>query len=152
MERKKQEGLLLMTVHQSTRAFRLRGVPRLCHQRKEVLRFITWVGSTDGKSTLIGRLLHDPSRSSTTRSARSSETTRRHGTRGGGASTRTLVDGLQAEREQGITIDVAYRFFSTRAALVHRRRHPGHVQYTAHGDRRLRPPRSPCCSSTRARA
>ena len=97
------------------------------HQAKSLLRFITCGSVDDGKSTLIGRLLYDSKipvrRSSSTALAR--RTARRWAPRARELDFALLVDGLQAEREQGITIDVAYRFFSTDPAQVHRRRHAG---------------------------
>src|SRR5487761_2098407 len=96
----------------------------------EVLRFITCGSVDDGKSTLIGRLLFE-SKSIFDDQLKSLESdSRQYGTQGEKLDLALLVDGLQAEREQGITIDVAYRFFAT-----DRRRYivadtPGHEQYT----------------------
>ena len=97
---------------------------------KEVLRFITCGSVDDGKSSLIGRLLHDTKQVFTDQLASLRQQSRRYGTRGAEVDLALLVDGLQAEREQGITIDVAYRFFSTptRAFIVADT--PGHEQYT----------------------
>jgi bifunctional enzyme CysN/CysC len=103
----------------------------LAHQRnKETLRFITCGSVDDGKSTLIGRLLHD-SKNIFDDQLKALETdSKQYGTQNEKIDYALLVDGLQAEREQGITIDVAYRFFAT-----DRRRYivadtPGHEQYT----------------------
>ena len=97
---------------------------------KDLLRFITCGSVDDGKSTLIGRLLHDSKlifEDQLTALVRDSE---RHGTTGGDIDFALLVDGLQAEREQGITIDVAYRFFSTPKRSFIVADTPGHEQYT----------------------
>jgi len=94
------------------------------------LRFITCGSVDDGKSTLIGRLLHDTRQASDDQMAALARDSAKHGTQGEALDFALLVDGLAAEREQGITIDVAYRYFSTA------RRHfivadcPGHEQYT----------------------
>ena len=118
-----------MTVHQSTRAFGYEAF-LAAHQRKEVLRFITCGSVDDGKSTLIGRLLHDTKQIFDDQVSALERDSRRHGTRGGEIDLALLVDGLQAEREQGITIDVAYRFFSTERRSFIVADTPGHVQYT----------------------
>ncbi|KMO34794.1 sulfate adenylyltransferase [Methylobacterium variabile] len=118
-----------MTVHQSTRAFGYEAF-LAAHQRKEVLRFITCGSVDDGKSTLIGRLLHDTKQIFDDQVSALERDSRRHGTRGGELDLALLVDGLQAEREQGITIDVAYRFFSTERRSFIVADTPGHVQYT----------------------
>jgi bifunctional enzyme CysN/CysC len=95
-----------------------------------LLRFITCGSVDDGKSTLIGRLLHDSKLILEDQLATLAADSRRHGTAGADIDFALLVDGLQAEREQGITIDVAYRFFATprRAFIVADT--PGHEQYT----------------------
>src|SRR5690606_13109016 len=82
------------------------------HEQKELLRFLTCGSVDDGKSTLIGRLLHDSKMiyEDQLESVRSDSS--KHGTTGEKLDLALLVDGLQAEREQGITIDVAYRYFS----------------------------------------
>ncbi|HZH43706.1 MAG TPA: sulfate adenylyltransferase subunit CysN [Lysobacter sp.] len=100
------------------------------HERRERLRFITCGSVDDGKSTLIGRLLHDSRRLFDDQLAALERDSRRHGTQGDNIDYALLVDGLEAEREQGITIDVAYRFFHTdrRAFIV--ADCPGHEQYT----------------------
>ena len=95
-----------------------------------VLRFITCGSVDDGKSTLIGRLLHE-SRAVFEDQRRALEAdSRRFGTQGDRVDFALLVDGLQAEREQGITIDVAYRFFATPARRFIVADTPGHEQYT----------------------
>ena len=97
---------------------------------KATLRFITCGSVDDGKSTLIGRLLHESKNIFDDQLQALGSDSRRHGTQGERIDYALLVDGLQAEREQGITIDVAYRFFAT----AHRRfvvaDTPGHAQYT----------------------
>ncbi|MCG6205016.1 adenylyl-sulfate kinase [Rhodopseudomonas sp. HC1] len=97
---------------------------------KDLLRFITCGSVDDGKSTMIGRMLHDSKliREDTFRAL--ADDSRRYGTNGGDVDLALMVDGLQAEREQGITLDVAYCFFSTprRAFIVADT--PGHEQYT----------------------
>jgi len=97
---------------------------------RELLRFLTCGSVDDGKSTLIGRLLHDSERiyDDHLRAVRSAS--RKHGTTGGDLDLALLVDGLQAEREQGITIDVAYRYFSTPQRKFIIADTPGHEQYT----------------------
>jgi bifunctional enzyme CysN/CysC len=99
-------------------------------QQKTLLRFIACGSVDDGKSTLIGRLLYE-SRSLLEDQLETLATdSRRVGTRGGELDFALLVDGLSAEREQGITIDVAYRFFSTRTRKFIVADTPGHEQYT----------------------
>ena len=100
------------------------------HERKGILRFLTCGSVDDGKSTLIGRLLHDSEliyEDQLDAIRRDSKTT---GTQRGGVDLALLVDGLQAEREQGITIDVAYRYFSTAKRKFIIADTPGHEQYT----------------------
>src|ERR1700704_6715569 len=96
----------------------------------DILRFITCGSVDDGKSTLIGRLLHDSKLIFEDQLAALAKDSERHGTTGTDIDFALLVDGLQAEREQGITIDVAYRFFNTphRSFIVADT--PGHEQYT----------------------
>ncbi len=96
----------------------------------DLLRFITAGSVDDGKSTLIGRLLHDSRILYDDQLRALAEDSRRHGTAGEAIDFALLVDGLEAEREQGITIDVAYRFFTTgrRAFIVADT--PGHEHYT----------------------
>jgi len=100
------------------------------HERKQLLRFITCGSVDDGKSTLIGRLLHDTKRLLDDQLASLEADSRRHGTQGERIDFALLVDGLQAEREQGITIDVAYRFFDTERRKFIVADCPGHEQYT----------------------
>ena len=97
---------------------------------KGLLRFLTCGSVDDGKSTLTGRLLYDSKRISEDQLASIARDSSRYGTLGGETDLALLVDGLQAEREQGITIDVAYRYFATprRAFIVADT--PGHEQYT----------------------
>lgn len=82
-------------------------------QHKSLLRFLTCGSVDDGKSTLIGRLLHDTRQIYEDQLSSLQSDSKRHGTQGEKLDLALLVDGLQAEREQGITIDVAYRYFST---------------------------------------
>ena len=100
------------------------------HRAKDVLRFITCGSVDDGKSTLIGRLLHDTKQLFDDQLAALKRDSRKHGTQGGNIDFALLVDGLSAEREQGITIDVAYRFFSTDKRTFIVADTPGHEQYT----------------------
>ncbi|SDM13926.1 bifunctional enzyme CysN/CysC [Lentzea albidocapillata subsp. violacea] len=96
----------------------------------ELLRFITCGSVDDGKSTLIGRLLYESKLLYADHLAALEADSRRVGTRGGELDFALLVDGLAAEREQGITIDVAYRFFATEARRFIVADTPGHEQYT----------------------
>jgi bifunctional enzyme CysN/CysC len=100
------------------------------HQHKSLLRFITCGSVDDGKSTLIGRLLFDSKMLFEDQLAAVEADSRRWGTQGGDIDFALLVDGLAAEREQGITIDVAYRFFSTDKRKFIVADTPGHEQYT----------------------
>src|SRR5213076_2037032 len=100
------------------------------HETKDLLRFITCGSVDDGKSTLIGRLLHDTRLLFDDQLAALAADSRRHGTQGGDIDFALLVDGLAAEREQGITIDVAYRFFGTEKRKFIVADTPGHEQYT----------------------
>ena len=100
------------------------------HETKGLLRFITCGSVDDGKSTLIGRLLHDTRRLLDDQLAALEADSQRHGTQGDGIDFALLVDGLAAEREQGITIDVAYRYFDTDARKFIVADCPGHEQYT----------------------
>jgi len=100
------------------------------HQHKTMLRFITCGSVDDGKSTLIGRLLYDSRMIFEDQLAALEEDSRRVGTQGKDIDFALLVDGLAAEREQGITIDVAYRFFSTEKRKFIVADTPGHEQYT----------------------
>ena len=100
------------------------------HERKELLRFITCGSVDDGKSTLIGRLLYDSKMLFEDTIASMEADSRKWGTQGDNIDFALLVDGLAAEREQGITIDVAYRFFSTERRKFIVADTPGHEQYT----------------------
>ena len=102
----------------------------LQHQHKSLLRFITCGSVDDGKSTLIGRLLYDSKMIFEDQLAALEADSKRVGTQGGEIDFALLVDGLAAEREQGITIDVAYRFFSTDRRKFIVADTPGHEQYT----------------------
>jgi len=100
------------------------------HQKKSLLRFITCGSVDDGKSTLIGRLLYDSKLIFEDQLAALEADSKKVGTQGGEIDFALLVDGLAAEREQGITIDVAYRFFSTDKRKFIVADTPGHEQYT----------------------
>jgi len=102
----------------------------VAHQHKSLLRFITCGSVDDGKSTLIGRLLYDSRMIFEDQMAALEADSRRVGTQGDQIDFALLVDGLAAEREQGITIDVAYRFFSTDKRKFIVADTPGHEQYT----------------------
>jgi bifunctional enzyme CysN/CysC len=97
---------------------------------KELLRFITCGSVDDGKSTLIGRLLYDTKQIFYDQLSALEADSRKHGTQGEGIDFALLVDGLSAEREQGITIDVAYRFFASEKRKFIVADTPGHEQYT----------------------
>ena len=99
-------------------------------QHKSLLRFITCGSVDDGKSTLIGRLLFETKLIFDDQMAKLEADSKKHGTQGGEVDFALLVDGLAAEREQGITIDVAYRFFSTERRKFIVADTPGHEQYT----------------------
>lgn len=100
------------------------------HEQKELLRLLTCGSVDDGKSTLIGRLLHDSRMIYEDQLAELSKDSVKSGTAGAEVDLALLVDGLQAEREQGITIDVAYRYFSTAERKFIIADTPGHEQYT----------------------
>lgn len=100
------------------------------HERKSLLRFITCGSVDDGKSTLIGRLLYDSKMIFEDQLAALQADSKRVGTQGQAIDFALLVDGLAAEREQGITIDVAYRFFATEKRKFIVADTPGHEQYT----------------------
>jgi bifunctional enzyme CysN/CysC len=100
------------------------------HERKELLRFLTCGSVDDGKSTLIGRLLHDSKMIYEDHLSAIRKDSLKVGTTGDDLDLALLVDGLQAEREQGITIDVAYRYFSTAKRKFIIADTPGHEQYT----------------------
>ena len=108
------------------------GVEAYLHaqQHKSLLRFLTCGSVDDGKSTLIGRLLHDTRQIYEDQLSSLHTDSKRHGTQGEKLDLALLVDGLQAEREQGITIDVAYRYFSTEKRKFIIADTPGHEQYT----------------------
>src|SRR6476620_702355 len=103
-------------------------VENISFDQSELLRFITAGSVDDGKSTLIGRLLHDSKAIFEDQLSAVERTTRRRGMEGVDLS--LLTDGLQAEREQGITIDVAYRYFATPKRKFIIADTPGHEQYT----------------------
>lgn len=100
------------------------------HERKSLLRFLTCGSVDDGKSTLIGRLLYDTQLLMEDQLSALAADSRRHGTTGDDLDFALLVDGLASEREQGITIDVAYRFFATEQRKFIVADTPGHEQYT----------------------
>ncbi len=100
------------------------------HEQKSLLRFITCGSVDDGKSTLIGRLLYESKMIFEDQLAALEADSKKVGTQGGELDFALLVDGLAAEREQGITIDVAYRFFSTDRRKFIVADTPGHEQYT----------------------
>src|SRR6476620_3192321 len=100
------------------------------HEHKSLLRFITCVSVDDGKSTLIGRLLHESELLLADQLATLHADSRREGTQGGELDFALLLDGLSAEREQGITSDVAHRYFETDARKFILADTPGHEQYT----------------------
>lgn len=100
------------------------------HEQKDLLRFLTCGNVDDGKSTLIGRLLHDSKMIYEDQLEAVRRDSKKVGTQGEKVDLALLVDGLQAEREQGITIDVAYRYFSTEKRKFIIADTPGHEQYT----------------------
>ncbi|MFT7623729.1 MAG: bifunctional enzyme CysN/CysC, partial [Myxococcota bacterium] len=100
------------------------------HERKELLRFLTCGSVDDGKSTLIGRLLYDSKMIYEDQLAAVKDASIKHGTTDTDFDPALLTDGLKAEREQGITIDVAYRYFSTARRKFIIADTPGHEQYT----------------------
>ena len=99
-------------------------------EKKTLLRFLTCGSVDDGKSTLIGRLLYDTKLIFEDQLATLERDSKKHGTDGDNIDFALLVDGLEAEREQGITIDVAYRFFATPKRKFIVADTPGHIQYT----------------------
>jgi bifunctional enzyme CysN/CysC len=105
-------------------------VARPATQEKALLRFITCGSVDDGKSTLIGRLLYDSSMVADDQLEALGRDSKKFGTQGGALDFALLVDGLAAEREQGITIDVAYRYFKTDRRSFIVADTPGHEQYT----------------------
>ena len=102
------------------------------HENKDLLRFLTCGNVDDGKSTLIGRLLYDSKLIYEDQLQAVTRDSKKVGTTGDAPDLALLVDGLQAEREQGITIDVAYRYFSTEKRKFIIADTPGHEQYTRH--------------------
>jgi len=100
------------------------------HEHKSLLRFITCGSVDDGKSTLIGRLLYESKTLFEDQLDTVTQESKKWGTQGKNIDFALLVDGLAAEREQGITIDVAYRFFSTDSRKFIVADTPGHEQYT----------------------
>ena len=100
------------------------------HEHKSLLRFITCGSVDDGKSTLIGRMLYESKMLFEDQLAALEADSKKVGTQGGDLDFALLLDGLTAEREQGITIDVAYRFFSTDRRKFIVADTPGHEQYT----------------------
>ncbi|WP_292210520.1 sulfate adenylyltransferase subunit CysN, partial [Mesorhizobium sp.] len=102
----------------------------VAQEKKSLLRFLTCGSVDDGKSTLIGRLLSDTKQIFEDQLAALERDSRKHGTTGDDIDFALLVDGLEAEREQGITIDVAYRFFATPKRKFIVADTPGHEQYT----------------------
>lgn len=100
------------------------------HEKKDMLRFLTCGSVDDGKSTLIGRMLYDSKMIFDDQLSAAENESKKYGTTGGNIDMALLVDGLQSEREQGITIDVAYRFFATENRKFIIADTPGHEQYT----------------------
>jgi len=100
------------------------------HENKDMLRFLTCGSVDDGKSTLIGRMLYDSKMIFDDQLASAESESKKYGTTGEKIDMALLVDGLQSEREQGITIDVAYRFFATECRKFIIADTPGHEQYT----------------------
>ncbi len=100
------------------------------HENKDMLRFLTCGSVDDGKSTLIGRMLYDSKMIFDDQLAAAESESKKYGTTGEKIDMALLVDGLQSEREQGITIDVAYRFFTTEKRKFIIADTPGHEQYT----------------------
>ena len=100
------------------------------HEHKDMLRFLTCGSVDDGKSTLIGRMLYDSKMIFDDQLAAIESESKKYGTTGDKLDMALLVDGLQSEREQGITIDVAYRFFTTERRKFIIADTPGHEQYT----------------------
>ncbi|MEA2019455.1 MAG: GTP-binding protein, partial [Campylobacterota bacterium] len=100
------------------------------HENKDMLRFLTCGSVDDGKSTLIGRMLYDSKMIFDDQLSAIESESKKYGTTGEKLDMALLVDGLQSEREQGITIDVAYRFFATDSRKFIIADTPGHEQYT----------------------
>ena len=129
MEKKKQEGVFLMSSQNLTTSAQVDSY--LAQQNAlDLLRFITCGSVDDGKSTLIGRMLYEAQLVLEDQVATLLKDSKKLGTQGGDIDFALLVDGLAAEREQGITIDVAYRFFGTDHRKFIVADTPGHEQYT----------------------
>ena len=122
-----EEGRVLLMAVEATEDI---GAYLAAQERKELLRFLTAGSVDDGKSTLIGRLLYDTQLIYEDQLAAVKRDSERKGTTGGAIDLSLLMDGLKAEREQGITIDVAYRYFSTSRRKFIIADCPGHEQYT----------------------
>src|SRR5580698_5549921 len=116
--------------HQSELIAKDIGAYLKAHEHKSLLRFITCGSVDDGKSTLIGRLLYESKMVLDDQLASLAKDSKKFGTQGSELDFALLVDGLDAEIEQGITIDVAYRFFSTDLRSFIVADCPGHEQYT----------------------
>src|SRR6185437_16219456 len=125
-----EAGRVFLMAHQSELIARDIGAYLHAQEHKSLLRFITCRSVDDGKSTLIGRLLYDSKMIFEDQLSALEADSKRVGTQGGNIDFALLVDGLAAEREQGITIDVAYRFFSTETRKFIVADTPGHEQYT----------------------
>ena len=117
-----------MTTESKSPAFE--GVAFAHNENRDILRFLTCGSVDDGKSTLIGRLLYDSKTIFEDQMTALEVASRKHGTTGDDIDLALLLDGLQAEQEQGITIDVAYRFFATDKRKFIVADTPGHEQYT----------------------
>ena len=131
----KEEARRVFLIVQHIRANELTGSDGIrdylaMQEKKSLLRFLTCGSVDDGKSTLIGRLLYDTKLIFEDQLATLERDSRKHGTNGDDIDFALLVDGLEAEREQGITIDVAYRFFATPKRKFIVADTPGHEQYT----------------------
>src|SRR4030095_10465023 len=130
LDGEEEAGGLLLMAHVSDMIGRDIEAYLEAHEHKSLLRFITCGSVDDGKSTLIGRLLYDYEMIFEDQLAALEADSKKVGTQGGALDFALLVDGLAAEREQGITIDVAYRFFSTDKRKFIVADTPGHEQYT----------------------
>src|SRR6056300_929301 len=128
--RKRNKKGIFKMAHQSDLSSKNIEVYLKEHENKEILRFITCGSVDDGKSTLIGRLLYDSKMIFEDKLASIEKDSKKVGTTGEKIDLALLVDGLASEREQGITIDVAYRFFSTDKRKFIIADTPGHEQYT----------------------
>ncbi len=130
LDGKEEAGGLLLMAHQSELIESDIDAYLKAHEHKSLLRFITCGSVDDGKSTLIGRLLYESKMIFEDQLSALERDSKKVGTQGGEIDFALLVDGLAAEREQGITIDVAYRFFSTEQRKFIVADTPGHEQYT----------------------